>query len=156
MTGFEVTAVRQDWNRPTSRDWADVLAQFPLFSQVGKRRLREIARAGEFALYVPGDTVIAVGEPADWFFVILSGEATVRGRLTARTLSTGDFFGEMALLDGTCRSASVVATDELHVLKLSRRTFFQLLERDPGVAQTILSELGARVRRLEQPVPLAL
>jgi len=153
MTGFEPAAVHQDWNRATERDWADVLAQLPLFSQVPKRRLRKIAGEAQFAEYAPGDVVVAAGAAADQFFVILGGEAKVRGKLAARTLETGDFFGEMALLDGTCRSATVVASDDLHVMKLPRRTFFAVLASDAGVAHAILTELGARVRRLEQQPP---
>jgi CRP-like cAMP-binding protein len=60
----------------------------------------------------------------------------------------------MALLDGRPRSATIVATDELHVMRLPRRPFLQLVEQNSGVALTILTELGTRVRRLErQPVP---
>ena len=149
MTGFEPLAVSQDWNKGTSRDWASVLAELPLFSRLGTRRLRKLAQEGTFAEFAAGDTVVLTGAPADSFFVILSGKAQVRGKPGARTLSTGDYFGEMALVDGGRRSATVVATDELHVLRLPRQTFMDLLDGDAGVAHTIVRELGARVRRLE-------
>jgi CRP-like cAMP-binding protein len=74
----------------------------------------------------------------------------VLGKPAARTLRTGDYFGEMGLLGGDTRSATVVATNELHVMRLPRTTFFELLGED-RVALRIMSELGARVRRLEQP-----
>ena len=148
MTGFEPSAVSQDWNKATSRDWASVLAELPLFSQLGSRRLRKIAQEGTFTEFAPGDTVVLTGAPADSFFVILSGKAQVRGKPGARTLSTGDYFGEMALVQGGRRSATVVATDALHVLRLPRQTFVELLD-EAGVAHTIVTELGARVRRLE-------
>jgi CRP/FNR family transcriptional regulator, cyclic AMP receptor protein len=150
MTGFEPMAVRQDWDRATERDWADLLAELPLFSQLGKRRLRKIAREAEFDEFARGDTVVLTGAPGDAFYVILSGEAEARGKPGARTLRSGDYFGEMALLDGGPRSATVVATEELHVMRLPRRSFLQLAEEDPGIARTLLAELGARVRRLEQ------
>lgn len=154
MTGFEPLAVRQDWNRATDRDWAEVLSELPLFSRVGKRRLRKIARQAQFAEFARGDTVIAVGAPADAFYVILGGEAKVFGKPAARTLSTGDYFGEMALLDGGSRSATVVATDELHVMKLPRQPFLELVEEHGGVALKMMTELGSRVRRLERrPAP---
>jgi CRP/FNR family cyclic AMP-dependent transcriptional regulator len=149
VTGFEPQAVQQDWNRATERDWAEVLAELPLFSSIAKRRLRKIAQEAQFAEYTPGDSVIVTGATADWFYVILGGKAKVVGRPGARTLSTGDYFGEMALLDGGPRSATVVATDILHVMRLPRETFLRLLSQ-AGVAQEITTELGARVRRLER------
>lgn len=153
MTGFEPLAVRQDWGRATEHDWAEVLAELPLFSKVRKRRLRKIARQAHFTEFVAGDTVVSTGAPADSFYVILSGEAKVAGRPAARILRTGDYFGELALLDGKPRSATVVAMNELHVMMLPRRLFLCLVEQHPAVARTILTELGARVRRLErQPV----
>jgi CRP-like cAMP-binding protein len=149
MTGFEPLIVRQDWNRATEADWAEVLAQLPLFSRVGKRQRRKIARQARFAEFARGETVVSTGAPADSFYVVLSGEAKVLGKPTARTLGTGDYFGEMAVLDGKPRSATVVATKELHVMLVPRRSFLQLVAENPGVALTILTELGARVRRLE-------
>ena len=149
MTGFEPLAVRQDWNRATEADWAKVLSELPLFSGLGKRQLRKVVRQATFAEFVPGQEVLLTGSPADGFYVILSGTARARGKPSARTLRTGDYFGEIALLDGQPRSATVVATDELHVMKLPRRTFLQLLERHGDAALRIMTELGARVRHLE-------
>jgi CRP-like cAMP-binding protein len=150
MTGFEPQAVRQNWNRATDGDWAEVLDEFPLFSRIGKRRLRKIARAAQFAEFAPGDHIISSGDPADSFYVILGGEAKAIGKPAARTLGAGDHFGELALLDGGRRSATVVANTDLHVMRLGRQTFLEVLDSDPGVARTIMSELGSRVRRLER------
>jgi CRP-like cAMP-binding protein len=149
VTRYEPEVVRQDWNEATDREWAEALAGIPLFARLGKRRLRDLARQGEFLEFAPGDFVVGTGDRADSLYVILSGEATARGKLAARTMRIGDFFGEMALLGADCRTATVVAISELHVLRLSRRTFAELIERDAGVAHTILTELGQRVRRLE-------
>ncbi len=154
MTGFEPQAVRQDWNRATDSDWASVLAGLPLFSRIGKRKLRKLVRQAQFAEFAPGESVVATDAPADSFYVILGGEAKAFAKPAARTLKTGDYFGEMALLDDGRRSATVVATADLHVLRIPRRAFLGLIEQDSGVAYTMLSELAARVRRLErQPAP---
>jgi CRP-like cAMP-binding protein len=148
VTGFEPKAVGQDWNRATNRDWAEVLAGIPLFASVGKRKLRKVAEEAQFAEYAPGESVVLTGAPGDSFYVILGGEANVVGKPGAGTLGTGDYFGELALLDGGPRSATVVAASDLHVMRLSRQTFERLLS-EAGVAQEITTELGARLRRVE-------
>jgi CRP-like cAMP-binding protein len=149
MMGFEPLAVKQDWNRASDRDWADVLRALPLFEGIGKRDLRKIAREAEFAEFGPGDTVVATGAPADYFYVILGGEAKASAKPAGRALRTGDYFGEMGLLDDKPRSASVIATSDLHVMRLSRRTFDEVLSRHPDVSRRFLTELGGRVRQLE-------
>jgi CRP/FNR family transcriptional regulator, cyclic AMP receptor protein len=150
MTGFEPTLVRQDWNRATDRDWAEVLARLPLFSRLGKRRLRTIARQAQFAEFAAGDTIVSARGPGDSLYVILSGEAKARGKRAARPLRAGDYFGEMALLDGEPRSATVLASEPLHVMRLPRRSFLQLAEQDPAIPLAMLAELAGRVRRLEK------
>jgi CRP/FNR family transcriptional regulator, cyclic AMP receptor protein len=148
MSGFIGLAVR-DWNKASDRDWADVLAAMPLFEGIGKRDLGRLARDAEFAEFGPGDTVVATGAPSGHFYVILSGEAAASSRPAARRMTTGDYFGEMGLFDSEPRSASVVAATELHVMRLPRRAFDEMLERHPGVARAFLTELGGRVRELE-------
>jgi CRP-like cAMP-binding protein len=152
MTGFGPLLMKRDWNKANERDWADVLAGLSLFEGIGQRDLRKIAREAEFAEFSPGDTVVATRAPADYFYVILGGDARARAKPAGRTLTTGDYFGEMALLDGEPRSASVEATTELHVMRLPRPAFDELIARHPGVARRLLVELGERVRRLEHQV----
>jgi CRP/FNR family cyclic AMP-dependent transcriptional regulator len=147
MTGYEPQILRQDWNHATAGDWADVLSHVPLFANVGKRRLRKVAEQARFAEFAPGEHVIVTGEPADSFYVILGGEAKVTGR--ASTLRTGDYFGELALLDGGRRSASVVATQDLHVMQLPRRAFLELVDDHSDIALKIARGLGTRLRRQE-------
>jgi CRP-like cAMP-binding protein len=148
MTEFVGLAVR-DWNRSSDRDWANVLARMPLFAGIGKRDLRRLAGNAEFAEFSPGETVVATGAPPDFFYVILSGNATAPAKPAARLLTTGDYFGEIGLLDNEPRSASIVAATELHVMRLRRRVFDDVLERHPRIARALLTELGGRVRRLE-------
>jgi CRP-like cAMP-binding protein len=149
MTGLEPMLPRQDWNKATERDWADVLAGLSLFEGIRKRDLRKLAADAEFAEFAPGDTVVSTGAPADYFYVILSGEAKATARPAARTLEPGDYFGEMALLDGEPRSASVLAETDLHVMRLPRRAFDDAVARHPSIARRFMTELGGRVRELE-------
>jgi CRP/FNR family transcriptional regulator, cyclic AMP receptor protein len=148
--GLEATLDRA-WHRPTAKDWADVLAALPLFSRVAKRQLRKIAGFAEFKEFAQGDFVTQAGEPGDAFYVILSGQAKVVGKPRARTLRRGDYFGEMALIDGEPRSATVTAASELQTMKLPRRPFLRLLEQEPRIAIPMMANLAARVRRLERP-----
>src|SRR5262245_15459749 len=149
MTGFKDFVGRQDWNRASDRDWADVLATMPLFDGISKRDLRKIAGLGEFAEFGAGDTVVVTNAPPDYFYVILSGEAKAASKPASRTLKTGDYFGEMGLLDGEPRSASVIAMADLHVMRLPRNAFEDMISRHPSVARAFMTELGGRIRKLE-------
>jgi CRP-like cAMP-binding protein len=131
-------------------DWAIVLGGLPLFSRLRKGQLRRLARLAEFKVFVPGDIVIQAGDRSDAFFLILSGEARVLGAGRARRLLKGDYFGEMGLIDGEPRSASIAAVSELQVMKLPRPPFLKLLEQDATIALAMLAELSGRVRRLER------
>ena len=133
-----------------ARGWGDVLGELPLFARFGRRRLRELVKLGRFAEYAPGEVVIAAGQPADFFYVILSGEAKVLARRGGRPLKVGDYFGELALLDSEPRSASVVAAGQLHVIKFPRRVLREIVERDPEIALGMMTVLARRIRRLER------
>src|SRR5919201_6140322 len=147
MTGYEPIIANRDWGRATERDWAEVLAGLPLFDGMRPAKLRRIARQAQFAEFAPDEPVVLRGAPGDWFYVILSGEAKVVGK--PDTLRTGDYFGEIAALDGGPRSATVVAMADLHVMRLPRGLFIAIVEQNPGLALQLLTGLGARVRRAE-------
>ena len=142
------------WDHASATDWTDVLATFPLFSGVPKRRLRKLVRLATFAEYNPGDSVVGKGGRADSLYVILGGSAKVQGKPASRALGVGDYFGELGLLDDAPRSATVVATEELHVMRLPRKSFLRLAQDDPAISWRMLSNLGSQIRRLEdQAVP---
>jgi CRP-like cAMP-binding protein len=128
----------------------NVLRALPLFSILSTRHLRQVAKLAQSVEFAPGDYVVAVGEPGDAFYLIVSGKAKVAGKPRARALGPGDFFGEMGLIDGEPRSATIVATTELHAMKLARSPFMKLLRQEPQVALALLAELAARVRRAER------
>jgi CRP-like cAMP-binding protein len=100
---------------------------------------------------VPADDVLCrEGESGSEFFVIIDGEAsvTIDGQLRAK-IGPGNFFGEMALLDGGPRIATVTATTPSRLLVLSRQEFFSLLDGAPRVARQLLTAVGARLRAAE-------
>jgi len=138
------------WNQPTAKDWADVLASLPLFAGLTKRQLRRIAALARISEYAKGDVVIQAGEKGDAVYVILSGQARVIGRPRARVLRAGDYFGEMALIDGQPRSATITAANDLQTMKLPRQAFLKVLRQDPGIAIAMMAEMAARIRRIEK------
>jgi CRP/FNR family transcriptional regulator, cyclic AMP receptor protein len=136
------------WNKASRSDWVDVLATFPFFTGISKRRLRRVVDRATFAEYGPGDVVIQKGESGDSLYVILAGSVKALGKPASRSLHTGDYFGELSLLDGTPRSATMIALGELHVMKLPRQAFLDLAQ-DPEIALKMLRALGSHIRRLE-------
>ena len=146
-----VAAIRRNWDRPTVSDWAKVLERLPLFASVGKRQLRKIAGLAEVREFDAGDTVVQTGDAPDGFYLILGGRAKVTGRPRTRMLKAGDYFGEMALLDGEPRSATIVAAGELQTMRLPRKPFMRLLQQEPTIGIAMLGELAKRLRRAEKP-----
>lgn len=131
---------------------AHVLSAVPLFSGLPTRDLRRIADLAREVRVGEGSTVVEE-EPGDTFYVILEGEARVtRGGRTINRLLPGDFFGEVSLLDGGPRTATVVAETPLVLLALSRGPFRRMLEREPTVTLRILKEVAGRLRSTERPL----
>ena len=133
----------------TASDWAGVLASIPLFARIGNRRLRKIASLAQIQEFSPGTIVVETGQPSNAFYLILGGRAKVLGK-SRRTLGIGDYFGEMGLIDGEPRSATIAAEGELQVMKLPRRPFLKLLNQEPQIATAMMAELAARIRTLEK------
>jgi CRP/FNR family transcriptional regulator, cyclic AMP receptor protein len=132
-------------------DKMERLEAVPLFQECTRHQLRAVARiAGLFD--APADTVlIRAGEPGEEFFLIVDGTARVHVSARKRLrLRSGDFFGEMSLLDGGPRSATVVAETALRLLVIRRRDFSTLLQKVPGMTQNLLVTLCRRVRQAER------
>ncbi|HXF72245.1 MAG TPA: cyclic nucleotide-binding domain-containing protein [Actinomycetota bacterium] len=136
------------------RQVAQALAGVPLFSGLSKRQLRRLADAGREVSMKEGWRIVGEGEPGDDLFVILEGEARVvarSGRTLARLLP-GDFFGEISLLDGGVRTATVVAETPISLLRIDRAGLARIVKEDPGVGLRMLEELARRLRRMERPL----
>ena len=126
-----------------------MLADVPLFAGLSRRHLGKIAGAASTKRYAPGSTLVRVGRPADAFFVILDGSARVEVPAGGIALGAGDFFGEMALIDGEPRSATVVATGDVFVMTLARAKFLKVLEAEPKIALAIMATLTRRLRAVQ-------
>jgi CRP-like cAMP-binding protein len=130
-----------------------VLADVPLFQNLSRRHLKRVASLGRMRRYGPGTSIVRAGDAGSAFFVLLDGTARVvtsKGR--ARRLGSGDFFGEMALLDDSPRSADVVADGEVLTMTISRSAFGKLLRSEPALSHELLRTLAGRLRAAEKTV----
>jgi CRP-like cAMP-binding protein len=127
------------------------LHSVPILEDCTSRQLREVARITDVVEH-PAETVLTrTGDPGEEFFLIVDG--TVRVDVPGGQpvmLGPGQFFGEMSLLDGGPRSATVIAETAIRVLVIRRRHFSTLLREAPGLMLKILATLARRVRDLER------
>ena len=134
-------------NPADASGWTNVLAEVPIFSDLGRRHLKKVAGAGRMVRFHDGASVIRAGTPGDALYVLVDGKVSVRRRgLPAVELGIGSFFGEMALFDDSPRSATVVADGALVCLVITRGRFLKLLHTEPAIAVGLLKELARRLR----------
>ena len=137
---------------------ASVIRRVALFSELGNGEVEALSRAFSPKNHPAGSPIIRESEPGDLFFVILRGEVKVfvdspDGReVVLSHLQTGDFFGEMALLEGESRSASVTALTDCELGVLARAEFFAVLARDFSLTRKILQTLSARLRKANEVI----
>lgn len=132
----------------------ELLSNVRLFSALNKKELTLVGRNADQASVSGGTTVVTEGTPGHEFYLIMEGTAVVRrnGRKVA-TLGAGDYFGELALLDGGIRDATVTAETDLSVLVLGQREFFGVLEQVPAVTEKILATMAKRLREADTRAP---
>ncbi len=129
------------------------LRKVPLLQRCTRRELTAIVRHSEVVQFPEGQAVVRAGEPGAEFFLILAGKAGVEAPARRRfQLGPGDFFGEMSLLDGEPRSATIVAETPLRLLLVRRQDFWTLLTEVPDLTRKILEALSRRVRLAERSV----
>jgi CRP/FNR family transcriptional regulator, cyclic AMP receptor protein len=130
-----------------ARLWSNVLATVPLFAGLSRRHLNKVASAGRIARFHHQTAIVRAGEPGDTFYVVLDGEVSVRRPAGPElTRGIGSFFGEISLLDGGPRSATVVARGPVVCLALSQARFAKVLRAEPAIAVAMLKELAERLR----------
>jgi len=127
-----------------------LLAGVPLFASMSERQLKVLNQAMKVVKFGPGQTLISEGEDDARFYLIVEGTAkvTVNGR-KKRQIGPGDYIGELAVVDGGVRSATVTAETDVVTLSAARWNFEAVLKNNPTVALAILREMVRRVRELE-------
>jgi CRP/FNR family transcriptional regulator, cyclic AMP receptor protein len=133
-------------NRAVAGAQIETLRRVPLFEDFDATELQSVGDSMHEANVPAGAVVTAEGGPGDGFFVIDGGEAevTVDGRPRA-TLTAGDYFGEIALLTGSDRTATVTATSDLRCFALTPADFRALVEGNPSIAWKVLQSMAARL-----------
>ena len=128
----------------------EVLAQVPLFSMLSKKELTKLARNARNRTFRAGTVLTEEQETAVSFGVIVEGRAavSVHGR-PVRTLGPGDYFGEMALIDNSHRSAKITAETELRCLLFVAWVFRPFAIEHPETAWALLEMMVQRVRDAE-------
>jgi len=128
-------------------DVVPALERLPLFAGFDRKELTRLAERFDEQTFLPEHGVLTEGMSGMEFFIILDGTAEVihEGRTTAR-LQAGDFFGEVAVLDGGPRTASVRATSRLRTLGLPNGSFRQVLLDYPLMAVNLLPQVIRRFR----------
>jgi CRP-like cAMP-binding protein len=133
---------------------ANSLAKVPIFSECSKRELAIIARASKVVVHKEGTVIAREGERGVGLFLILEGQCVVTiGGKTKAKLGPGDFFGEVALLDGGPRTATVTALSPLKLVGITGWVFRGLLMEHPSIALKTLEAVAGRLRSVsKEPV----
>jgi len=130
----------------------EFLRKVPFFSRLKAAELRQVYNISQVKEFGPGEIIFSKSETADRMFIVLAGRVKIfspsRGkkRKTFAYLLPGDFFGEMALIEGQVRSASAEAVDYSKLLVVTKKAFQNLLTSDPKLALFMLRAVSERLR----------
>jgi CRP/FNR family transcriptional regulator, cyclic AMP receptor protein len=135
----------------TNKQLTTVLHAVPLFEGLSAKQLRAVADLTEVARFMAGVSIVKQGVIGDSFYVVLTGQAKVvaSGR-TLNRLLPGGYFGEISLLDGGPRTASVVSETEMTLVMIAQADFLAMLARNPDISICLLEGLARAVRRMDR------
>jgi CRP/FNR family transcriptional regulator, cyclic AMP receptor protein len=139
-------------------DIVQLIRAVPIFSELDDSEVKKIAEIGINRKYTKNGIIFLEEEEGAALFIITSGKVKVvrtddQGKeVILSILGEGDFFGEMAILDGLPRSATVVSIDDSELFMIHRRDFLQLIEKSPQVAVSLLRELTRRLRKSDEQI----
>ncbi len=130
----------------------ELLRRVPLFAGIEPGKLKLLAYTSDVVTYEPGQVLVRKDDIGDAAYVIIEGDADVSvpadtGDITVAELHDGDFFGEIAILCDTPRTATVTAKGELTALRIRKEPFFQLMKQFPEMAVEMTRLLAERLTR---------
>ena len=127
----------------------EVLERTPLFQALPRRHRKRVADLAELRRYSAGAAIVRAGEPGDSFHIVLEGEPLVTARDgQEHRLAPGDHFGELSLIDGAPRAATVTAVGEVTTGRVSRTDFQGVLYDEPTLAVALLPGVALVARDL--------
>lgn len=135
---------------------AALLAEVPLFQLLDLEERVELATHLEIVKFPVGHIVFNYGEPGEALYIVRSGQAELSFRndtgekIVLETAERGDFFGELAFLDGGSRSATVQIVEELEAFQMDREDLGAYLKKHPAAAMDLLTALGKRLRKTSE------
>jgi CRP-like cAMP-binding protein len=125
------------------------LERTPLFAGLDREHLEAVLRVGHRVAFDPGQVIVDRGDPGDAMYIMLSGAAEVDVGGRFHRLQRGDFFGEMAVLAGKPREATVKAVEPVEALRIPADDFQAFLVQHPQVAVGMLKSLVERLREVQ-------
>jgi CRP/FNR family cyclic AMP-dependent transcriptional regulator len=131
----------------------DRIRSVPLFSEFGDKELQRVAAIAKEVAFPAGKVIAKQGESGVGFHMIAEGEATVSvDGVEHGRLGPGTYFGEISLIDGGPRSATVTAATDLKTVSLTSWDFNALLDQFPDLARKLLIQLCRRLREVEKSI----
>jgi len=132
---------------------AERLNMVTIFSPLSDGEIHELANASTSRVYAPGEAIVRMGQEGNSMFVVISGSVKVQipeeGYMkTLGTLAENDFFGEMCLLTGEPRSATVIAVEETEVLRIDKEGLKPIFENNPTLAESVYALIEERKQNL--------
>jgi CRP/FNR family transcriptional regulator, cyclic AMP receptor protein len=132
----------------------DLLHRIPLFSGCDRRGLERLGQLSDEVDVPAGKVLMRQGESGSDMMVLINGTVAIeRDGARVNTLGAGDFFGEIALIDGGPRTATVTTEEPSRLLVITRHDFRSMMEEFPDVETQVLSALAHRIRRHEPDAP---
>jgi CRP/FNR family cyclic AMP-dependent transcriptional regulator len=133
----------------------ELLKLVPIFSKIEQAKLKLLAFTSERVNFAAGQEVCHQGDQGDTMYVILGGAADVlidspSGQIAVAEMKKNSFFGEIAILLEVPRTATIKATEPLSTLKITKDTFYRLVDEVPQMAIEVMRELAQRVEDTNQ------
>jgi CRP-like cAMP-binding protein len=127
------------------------LRSVPLFKELPDKALTHVLALTKEVLHSAGKQILEEDHSGVGFHLIVKGNATVNvGGSEVARFGPGDYFGEMSIIDGLPRSATVTAVDDVTTLAIASWDFEGLMEQHPSMMRAMLVELSGRIRQIEK------
>lgn len=134
------------------------LRRVPLFSSLNELQLEQLAAGSVRRSFPKGRTIVAEGEPSQALYILLSGRAKVQRSDTEgkevilAVIGSGEFFGEMSLIDDAPRSASVITIESCDFMAINKDSFKTMLAQSPDIGMQIMKGLVRRLREADKKI----